>query len=613
MNLFLQRNLRGYTVAKLYAKIGEYTTAVNYLSMYLQANDNCPAVHKFLAECHEKLKRPDKALIAYQRSLELDKKQPDVLVEICRLLQSDELFNKFSSKARYYFEMAESQNVQDNVISDLKIKYSTTINDNGNTQNMQELILNEVKSRPFDVGLRIRLLRHFLNQNKFEDAFKYAYDIEMKQVGQFRNSMEWYAIVSDVLFKYQSVQANDTKLNQNWPFWLLSVITLERQTYLSLAQSQNDSNLASANLTESNKYLYEFDQLLNKVANLNACPDQENELGAQFLYHFRGQLCLHAASLLFKREIAAAPRNQWRETTRNALPLLLLAYNCGIVDNTQPAWRNCSENSKQLINLWSLQSAFRCCQAGRTLRSCVNETNNNTAFANFQRICNDKYPIWPSSEEALAEIRRSTTDSDWRKRMYQMLFANIDRASSTVSSSYFAKCQALEKPTYEWPQVHHLEDYEETSQRLESSSLPHMVYLALGFEVNNRTRDNLTTISPDIKCHVFNNINLTVSNLVNCGAETLNQLDIDSFLYASTIQAKRKIEVETANLNNSENGSARFAGLSILPFANMAHRLCTDEQSDWWTAAYKVCYINAPNRLLFKEKQFIILITFFFS
>lgn len=477
-----------------------------------------------------------------------------------------------AAKARHWYKIAESGNVQHDAVLNLKLKY---LNED---ENVQDIILKNVVSRPFDIGLRIRLLRHFLDQKKVNDAFKYAYDIEMKHHNQFRNSVDWYANVAQILVKYKA--ANESTLQTNWPYWLLLICTLERQTYLSLAQCPNDSTSISANLSESANYLFEFDQNLNKVASYNICPDNERELASQFLYHFRGQLCLHAAALLFKRELAAIPRNDWQETTKSALPLLLLAYNCGAIEKSQAWLLNATENTKQLIRLWCIQSSFRCSQAGRTLTACIDSSANrkNSALANLRKICTDKYALWTNCDEILSEIRRSTTDSDWRKKLYRKLFTNKDQANSTTTS-YFINCSALETPTFDWPQVSDLETYEETAQDAEPSSLSHLVYLTLGSDGGSGD----VSINPDVRCQIFKDLNFSISNLVNCGAETLNQLDIDTFLYAATIQAKRTIEVDKSYLAGSASIRPR-----ILPYANMQTRLCTDDQADWWIAAYKV-------------------------
>lgn len=65
-----------------------------------------------LGQCYEKLKRPDKQLLAYQRSLQLDNKQADLLVEVCKLLQNNELPGVSPAKARYWYELADSRNLK---------------------------------------------------------------------------------------------------------------------------------------------------------------------------------------------------------------------------------------------------------------------------------------------------------------------------------------------------------------------------------------------------------------------------------------------------------------------------------------------------------------------
>lgn len=578
----------------MYFKIGEYSTALHWVSLYLTANDNCAAAHKFKGQCFDKLKKPDQQLVAYQRSLELDKKQSDLLIEVCKLLQTDEITGVTASKARYWYELAESRNIQDDAVLNLKLKYLEDEN-NGNftSRNVQDIILKEIVLRPFDIGLRIRLLRHFLDQNKIDEAFKYAFDIEMKQNGQFRNSIDWYLATSQVLDEYKALKM--TTLNRDWHYWLLLICTLERQAYLCLIQSPNDSSAITQNLTDTINYLFQFDQNLNKFAGHNIALETDRELISEFLCHYRGQFCLHAATLLFKRELVATPRNNWFETTKSALPLLLLAYNCNRIVKSQIWLKNATEPTKQLINLWSIESVFRCCQAGRTLLSCIEtqSTSDNTALANLRKICTDKYSVWSNCDDVLNEIRRSTTDSDWRKKLYRKLFSNTDQIT-LVSSSYFVKCKAFETPGYTWPDIVDLNSDEETSQAIEPSALSHLVYLAFGNDAN--------AIRSDVKCRVFGDLNFSISNLVNCGVETLNQLDIDTFLYATTIQAKRSLDIEKSYLTGNAN-SERFVSNKpkILPYANMANRLCTDEQTNWWLAAYKVSkfkFLNLENRNL---------------
>lgn len=65
----------------MYFKIGEYASAQHYVSGYLTANEESSQAHRLLGDCYCKLKQPEKALPAYQRSYQLDKKQSDLLIE----------------------------------------------------------------------------------------------------------------------------------------------------------------------------------------------------------------------------------------------------------------------------------------------------------------------------------------------------------------------------------------------------------------------------------------------------------------------------------------------------------------------------------------------------
>lgn len=534
-----------------------------------------------LGQCYEKLKRPDKQLQAYQRSLELDKKQTDLLVEVCKLLQNNELSDVTPAKARYWYELAESRNIHDSAVLNLKLKFMNS----GDQTGVHDIILKEIVRRPHDIALRIRLVCYFLDQKRIDDAFKYVSDIEMKPNNKFRNSIDWYSTVSLVLDRYR--ETNSATIPKNWPYWLQLVTTIERQVFLFLSRSPKEAYTIDSNLLDVQNLLFELDQNLNKVATSCSFPESERELVSEFLSHFRGQLCLHAASLLFKRESEQPSRGNWNETTKTALPMLLLAYNCGSIDSNQAWLRNASETTKQLIDLWQIQSSFRISQVARTLQSCisVNLNSDNAVLANLRRICNDKYSLWSNQDDVLNEIRSIVADSDWRKKLHRNLFNKKDQQNA-VSGSYLVRSRAFESPTFDWPDVNGLAAVELKAQESDPSSLAHLVYLALGLDNRKISKPSQITVDPDFKCALFKNLNYSTANLMNCNAETLNQLDIDAFLYAATLQTKRNINTENTMLASTPVPDANKP--KILPYANMANILCTEEQSEWWTAAYKV-------------------------
>lgn len=68
-------------LAKLYLKIGEYASAQHYVSGYLSVNEASPHAHKLLGDCYIHLRQPERALASYQRSLQLDSKQSDLIIK----------------------------------------------------------------------------------------------------------------------------------------------------------------------------------------------------------------------------------------------------------------------------------------------------------------------------------------------------------------------------------------------------------------------------------------------------------------------------------------------------------------------------------------------------
>lgn len=508
------------------------------------------------------MKKYEKALAAYQRSLQLNSKQPDLLIDVCKLILSDELALT-PGKIRYWCDLVDAEHIQHEAALNLKMRLLRR--DNADPKQMEDMLQREIVQQPNNVSLRVQMVKHMMEQDRLTDAFKYVFDLENKHREYFSGSLDWYNSVAQVVAK---LAKND--LTSNWMYWLLALKTIDRQVELTL--SADKFYPQTANLSECSNLLFQFDQTLEHASKnvLKVCP--ERELANNFMRHYRGQLCLHAATLIFKRE--NLQKTHWREIMKNSLPLLLLAYNCGTT-NTDESWsRNNTEATKKMLNLWRLEGAFRCVQSGRTLLSCIENSKDNTVMANIRKICTEK-GNWTSNEELIAQIRQYCSDNDWRKNVHRNLFTNSDQIAKQ-STSYLIQCLSLAEPIYELPRICDLESYEECAQWLYPSSLSHMIYLSMG-------APNIA----DVKCTVFKELNFSVNNLANSGAETLCQLDIDSFLYAATLQAKSKLAMERS-VYESVNKAMYASKPKILPFANISGILATEEQENWWMLAYRV-------------------------
>lgn len=191
--------------------------------------------------------------------------------------------------------MAEKERIHNETVINLRVKLA------GKTDSkvVEQLILQEIQSRPSEPTLRIRLIKFLIEEKRYQEAFKQCFDIEMKFVDSFAVSIDWYNTLNLALSKYaENISGHKT----NWNYWLLSVMAIERQIFLNLASDTMLVNVSRSNLKDVSALLFEFDQLLRRASECVMTVCQIRELAAQFLYHYRGQFLLHAASLLFKME-----------------------------------------------------------------------------------------------------------------------------------------------------------------------------------------------------------------------------------------------------------------------------------------------------------------------
>lgn len=115
-----QRKQRGYIFAKHYYKINEFESAEQYLSSFLTVDTENSAALKLMGQICLKLNKQDKALASFQKSLQLNPKQPDLITEVCQLLLADNNLNP--STANYWCNFAENEKVQNDAVFGLRLK-----------------------------------------------------------------------------------------------------------------------------------------------------------------------------------------------------------------------------------------------------------------------------------------------------------------------------------------------------------------------------------------------------------------------------------------------------------------------------------------------------------
>lgn len=238
---------------------------------------------------------------------------------VCELFASDTI-NMDVSGAHYYCEKAQSFDPHNPAVYSLKERLITAESKDPN--DVSKLLLTELETRPTDVYLRVRLLRHLLQNNQIPEAYKHASDIEQKNLPIFLNNISWYEIVAEVLVRYQRENMSGTNLT--WEFWMLLIAALDKLVALSLDEHLENSKTGS----ECISVVFNFDQTLT-IAEKNVAKCSERPFVQEFINHYKAQLCFHLTTLLFKQ--AKRDLLKYKEAMQAALPLLFAAY------HTQPA------------------------------------------------------------------------------------------------------------------------------------------------------------------------------------------------------------------------------------------------------------------------------------
>lgn len=478
---------------------------------------------------------------------------------VCKLFLVNDGWSSSPSKAKYWCELADSENIRDDSVLSLRLKMLNKDKKN-DSKPVEEMILKEITARPHDVGLRIRLVKFLLDEKRIAEAFKYCFDVEMKFMEIFLLSIDWYTTLSTVL---QQQTTTDS-----WNYWCMLLISIERQIFLNLKKDLSLQAIKQNNIKEVTSLLFEFDQILKKAHDALMVLAPVKELAEEFINHFRGQFALYTAALMFQKQ-KISNNDQWRDTTRKCLPFLLFAFQYSTV-NTEAFWlKNTNETIRHLFGYLKKEGSFRCAQAARTILACKSTSNDGDISAQIRN-----YKVWTTIDDIFNQVREQCADLNWRKNIYRVLFANADQQSN-ISSSYFVQTSCFQEPNYEIISFNDVDTYESIAQHLYPSSLEHHVYLGLG-------RKDLFTY----KSNTFSSLNLSTSNLINCNPETINRIDIDSFLYCAIMQAKRRLEAEKICYESYSSKPSEKP--IILPAVNMVEGLCTEEQSEWWLAAFKI-------------------------
>ncbi|XP_029155568.1 E3 SUMO-protein ligase RanBP2 [Nylanderia fulva] len=530
-----EKNLRCYNVAKLYYQVGDYESTKRYVSSYLEIRDGSASAHKLLGQAYEALGQKEAAFNEYKISLELEGRQDDLVLKVCELLVDMNLGMDIN-KIKYWIERADKQFPHHPVVFQLKEKMLTVEKPNNSSDDLEALIKSELTARPNDVQLRIKLLNHYMLENKLDKAYEYAACVEATVC--HRSSIVWYQLLYELLTKCKETKSFD------WSFWFFYISVSDRYTALCLKEQGSD---IKKSISEATQAVFNFDQNLREMELKNF--SKQHAFTEHLFTHMWGQLHFHLACLLLRK--TKREQGSWSETGRLCAPLLLVALHMAPLE-TRTGMHLEDDAFKNQLNIWIKEAAYRCCQAGYILQNYAKD----------------------DAKKLLDRIDKFCTGL-WRERIYQRIFV-IRVHLDHVQSSFFCHHSASDPPL-RFCTSSQLKHYSQTAQEVWPASLHHQIWL--GMENRPQQKD---APYPDQYSRVFPSLQFSVFNTSQAAPDSLCLLDIDAFLNAAILCSSAVLEEQQlGSFINPER-------LPTLPI-DLTATLSTSNQEKWWSAAYKMC------------------------
>ncbi|GBP59672.1 E3 SUMO-protein ligase RanBP2 [Eumeta japonica] len=518
--------LRTYSIARLYYEVEDYASCQRYVEQYITEKSNSAAAYKLLGQALQKLGQKERALEQYKSSLDIDPTQSSLVLDICAILvDKDVTFD--TGRAKYWCEKAEATFPKHPVTFQLREKLMVMVNPD--PEAIIQLLKSELAVHPKDVTLHARLLKHYSQTNRHNEAFEHSFEYEFDNKN-FTNNYAWYETLGQIL-KYYTDDKTD------WKYQLLLLTVKEKLCALSLTEIPSG---ASKGFVESNNLLHDYDQTLSFVAKLGASPGCADFYTA-LIDHHRSQFVFHLATFLLRK----AKKNllNWREANSMAAPLMLTAWHTIPID-IKARWLICAPIKQQkAVERWNLEGSYRLSQAGHYLLS-----NNQDKSHSF-----------------IDQLTLNCSGTNWRDKMYEEIFTNIDHLSKKNSSDFVSN--SSNNLAFELPRKTVVQSYDIDAQRLYPNSLHHFVWMLLNYK--NYAH---------FKCSVFDMLTPKSQNIHNCGPDSLNKYDIFSFLLCTTFTVQQ----------NRVSPALRFRDEPIVLPANITDLLCTTAQMKWWDCAYKL-------------------------
>ncbi|TGZ32049.1 E3 SUMO-protein ligase RanBP2 [Temnothorax longispinosus] len=539
-----EKNLRCYNIAKLYYQVGDYESTKRYVFNYLEIRDNSPGAHKLLGQAYEALGQKEAAFNEYKVSLELEGRQDDLVLKVCELLVDMDI-GMDVNKLKYWVERADKLFPHHPVVFQLKEKLLTTEKPNNSSEDLEALIASELAARPTDVQLRIKLLNYYMSERKLDKAYEHAISVEATV--SHRDSIAWYQLLYELLTKCKETKSLD------WSFWFFYISVSDKYAGLCLKEQGGEMKKS---IPEATQAVFNFDQNLNEMKSKNF--SKQHTFTEHLFTHMWGQLHFHLACLLLRK--TKREQGSWNETGRLCSPLLLTALHVAPLENRIRIQLE-DDGFKNQFNIWIMEAAYRCCQAG------TQDRDRELFCYILQNYARDDI------KKLMDRIDKFCT-GHWRERIYQRIFV-IRVHIDYMRNSFFCYHSAPDPPLRICT-ANQLRTYSQIAQELWPASLHHQIWL--GMENRPQHKD---APYPDQTSRVFPALQFSVFNSNQAAPDSLCLIDIDAFLNAAILCSSAVLEEQQlGSFINPEK-------LPTLPI-DLTTTLSTSNQEKWWSAAYKM-------------------------
>lgn len=533
-----ERLIRGYQFAKIYVDIKEYEKAKEYLLGFLSIKDNSAPGHKLLGQILECQGSRADAAAAYRKSLDFDPQQKDVLLKICELYSQ---INISPELAKVWAEKGEQAFPTNDVIFKLKMKAHTANGDGNSPEELLSFYAAESAKCPSDPIRRVKLLRSYMGLQRINEAYTQILEVEAKEL--FPNSLDWYRCIVDVYKDYKLATGSNT----NGKFHQQLLSAMNRLTALSIEQSLT--------IVEAIGALWSLDQeLIRQSRSISSAVDEwkalYRETEAQYVFHC-GTLILNKAQ---------KERLSWREASSLAYACFLVSHSVPVVNRKTAWYAKASADEKAVYDRWYNESCWRCSQTGHMLMQ--------------------KYESSDGGQQWIDRIQDDYCHQVGRDKLFHILFTQPQQKDGK-EQSYLAQ-SSLFTNNLLIPDRSLLMEWDRVVQQSKPDNLQVAVWTCLHYySANDKTQ-------PKYSFLLFERLPFGAHNLETATPETLCQLDVLAFLYAT---------VRSAALRHTERCS-RYDPYrpNLLPLP-ISEKLCSDGQREWWTSAYKLHTNNARESL----------------